>query len=150
MILSLSYPRDPRPIPHPHDGPDLHPTPSIPPLYATILPPTSYKGKRLTSPIFQHSSLSLIPPSLKEEKKLVSIDPKPSKPLAKTKRNHCVREHQWIRRIKARELASQPISSSKTPNVDMIPFVQSSPNLRKGVQPKSPRSNMFKKDDGSC
>lgn len=62
-------------------------------------------------------------PSLKEEKKLMLVDPKPSQPLAKTKRDSYVREHQWRHCVKACELASQTISSPKTPNVDMNPFV---------------------------
>lgn len=90
MILSLSKPRDPRPILPPHDGLDLLATPFIPPSYPVVSPPTSYKGKHQTSPIFQPSRACPIPP-LKKEKKPMSSDSKPSQPLAKPKINHCAR-----------------------------------------------------------
>lgn len=162
MILYLSKLRDPNPIPllhdrpipppipPPHDGPILLPILSIPPLYVVVPPPTYYKGKRPTSPNFQPKKYSPMHPSLKEENKSMPSDPKLSQPSCKTKRNHCLREHLCRRCAKARELSSQPISSLKNPNVNMIPLVQPSPNPREEAQPKSPRRKMIKKNNGSC
>lgn len=93
MILSLRKPRDPNfiplihdiPILPPHDGLGLLHIPSITPLYTIVPPPTSHKGKLPESPICQPKKHSSMHPYLNEEKNPMPIDPKPSKPLAKTK-----------------------------------------------------------------
>lgn len=55
-----------------------------------------------------------------------------------------MREQQWRCHARAREVASQTISSTKTITVDMIPF-----SPRHDVQPNSPRHKMLKTNDGS-
>lgn len=82
MISKLRKPKD---VPPPHFGPELLRAPSSPPIYASVPPPTSYKHP--TSSISQSSEVPYVPPSTKEEKELILIDPKPSQILIQAKRN---------------------------------------------------------------
>lgn len=120
MIMYLSKPKDTIPMDiSPHNGPDILPTP-IPPIYASIPPPTTYKGKCLASSMSQSSRVFPISPPLKEDKKPMSTKPQPSQVLTKNKRNCCVRENGKFQCDKAREVTYRTISSSKTQNIDTI------------------------------
>lgn len=79
-----------RPIPPPYDRFGLLPRPPIPPLYGAVPPPSSYREKKLTSPIIQPKRSQPIHPSIKEETKLTLDELNPS---TKTRQNHCAREH---------------------------------------------------------
>lgn len=139
-----TLPSKARYVPPPHDRPSLLPTPLIPPLYDVVPPPSSYRDKRPTSPIVQPKRPQPIHHSLKKETKPIPNEPNSSQPSAKTRRNHCAREHQWRHRARDREVASQTISSPKTPTAEMISF-----SPKQDVQPNSTRRKMFKTNNGS-
>lgn len=70
-----SIPPKARPISPPDDGPGLLPTPPIPPLYGVDPPPSSYREKQPTSPIFEPKRPQPIHHSLKEETKPIPNEP---------------------------------------------------------------------------
>lgn len=69
MISNMRKDKD---VPPPHPRPRLIPTPSIPPIYASVPPLISYKCPTLS--ISHPSEVPSIPPSTKEEKELMLVD----------------------------------------------------------------------------
>lgn len=74
-----------RPIPPPHDGPSLLPTPNISPSYGTVPRPSSYREKRLAPPLVQPKRPQPKPSTIKEKKIPTFANvPPPSQPSTKT------------------------------------------------------------------